>query len=446
MKNLGIMLITYLFLSLTTNAQVKIAAYQGEALPFQTWFNIKKDNMLLAHQRILSDTLVLDSVVSFTWDSTANNWVNWERIIYSYDANANIAEYVFSAWNTTTQVWDNYYNIYNTYNANGKLIQDLWLNWDAGTNTWVNSGKSDYTYDANGNGIEELEYSWTVNGTWIYKEKRTYSYNVNAQVVQELYDEWNVATNSWDKINKDDYTYNVNGDILEHINYYNWSTNNWNNKIRYTYNYNANNLLSTLLSENWNPSTNVWQNGNLHIYEYDANNNLVTDSACWNPAGTWIPGSKDTYLYDANHNNLQHFIYNWEDTNNNWAIEWEIYNTYDTNGNILEVLKYYSSVTYSGISKDVYYYSLHGSSLAVDYNQNGQSVAIYPNPAQNSLHIKNVAKDSKCVIYDINGNLRLSASLLSEKLNISDLPKGIYMIKVQTEDTNSEKIYKFVKE
>lgn len=63
------------------------------------------------------------------------------------------------------------------------------------------------------------------------------------------------------------------------------------------------------------------------------------------------------------------------------------------------------------------------------------NVRIYPNPAQNVLHIEGVASKSQISILDINGRVLIQTALdTKNNVDISHLSTGIYVIKVSHED------------
>ena len=53
-------------------------------------------------------------------------------------------------------------------------------------------------------------------------------------------------------------------------------------------------------------------------------------------------------------------------------------------------------------------------------------ITIYPNPTQNILHFSQPLKE--ITVYDLSGKLIKTQKELSEKLNVNDLPKGIYIL------------------
>ena len=68
-------------------------------------------------------------------------------------------------------------------------------------------------------------------------------------------------------------------------------------------------------------------------------------------------------------------------------------------------------------------------------NNNALSIiTMYPNPTSDFLNIKSDQKISKIEIYDMSGKLVQTSKMNNEKVSVSKLPKGNYVIKIQTEN------------
>lgn len=70
---------------------------------------------------------------------------------------------------------------------------------------------------------------------------------------------------------------------------------------------------------------------------------------------------------------------------------------------------------------------------------------VYPNPALNSLSIEGLSGISLITIYDIKGTAVLKNQITNATIDISTLPQGIYMLKVET-SSNTVQTKVFVKE
>ena len=73
-----------------------------------------------------------------------------------------------------------------------------------------------------------------------------------------------------------------------------------------------------------------------------------------------------------------------------------------------------------------------------------QQFQIFPNPTKNEIFIKSDSQIMKVEIYSLAGSLMLSETNFNGKISVSTLPKGIYMVRVYTD--NGVEIGKIVKE
>ena len=73
-----------------------------------------------------------------------------------------------------------------------------------------------------------------------------------------------------------------------------------------------------------------------------------------------------------------------------------------------------------------------------------QKLQIYPNPTNDEIFIKSELQIKKVEIYSITGALLLSESNFNEKISLSALAKGVYMVKIYTD--NGAVVQKVVKE
>jgi len=69
---------------------------------------------------------------------------------------------------------------------------------------------------------------------------------------------------------------------------------------------------------------------------------------------------------------------------------------------------------------------------------------IYPNSAQSELFIKSDLQIGKVEIYTVVGSLMFSESNFKDKISVSTLPQGFYMLKVYTD--NGVVVRKFLKD
>jgi len=68
---------------------------------------------------------------------------------------------------------------------------------------------------------------------------------------------------------------------------------------------------------------------------------------------------------------------------------------------------------------------------------------IFPNPAHSSFTIANPVADAQLVIEDVNGKIMMNESAATSQVDISDLPVGMYVVKILGE--KSVKVFKLMK-
>ncbi len=96
------------------------------------------------------------------------------------------------------------------------------------------------------------------------------------------------------------------------------------------------------------------------------------------------------------------------------------------------------SYTFAVVAVDIYGNESDPSTVdasitgTIEIAGNGREISVYPNPANDVLMIKTTESIEKIEILDISGKTVLTKARTKE-LNVSDLNRGVYFIKVQTE-------------
>jgi len=65
--------------------------------------------------------------------------------------------------------------------------------------------------------------------------------------------------------------------------------------------------------------------------------------------------------------------------------------------------------------------------------------AIYPNPANDMLYLKNISGDKTIYIYDLDGKLIRTYTGSSDSIDVSTFSKGVYLIEIQSEELSVTK-------
>ncbi|WET49073.1 T9SS type A sorting domain-containing protein [Chryseobacterium indologenes] len=96
------------------------------------------------------------------------------------------------------------------------------------------------------------------------------------------------------------------------------------------------------------------------------------------------------------------------------------------------------------IVTNTYTTSIQGTLSTSEVKNDKNTISIYPNPVKDILYITSINKVAKVEIYDTAGRIITSMGVKEDSINVSDLPKGNYMIKLFLKDKVS--VQKFIKE
>jgi GEVED domain/Fibronectin type III domain/Secretion system C-terminal sorting domain len=89
-------------------------------------------------------------------------------------------------------------------------------------------------------------------------------------------------------------------------------------------------------------------------------------------------------------------------------------------------------------------YTVRISKLPVDNAVNQTDILIYPNPVSTILNVKNISKKANYKIYSASGQLISSGIILNNKIDVSRLINGLYVIDIDDVKGTAQK--KFIKE
>ena len=355
----------------------------------------------------------------------------FQRYTQTFDVFGNILIHKMDNW--SNKAWYPETMNFFTYDANGNMLTYLAELWNSGA--WWKSDSDTYTYDAKGNLLSDINV-YSMDGIiWYNYLKTTYTYDTNGNMLTKLLAQWNIT---WLNYRKDTFTNDTNGNRLSDLSQL-WQDTIWVNDYQWIYTYDVNEYLISDLHKKW--QSNVWVTIGRDIYTYDANGNLLIDLLQGLESTTWVNTILYTYTYDVNGNSITGKIEIWN--NNKWQPGIDNLNIFSQKKLLI------------GKTSNIYRYQAHWLSFPVGitnfYNiSNFEKVSIYPNPANDfvSIYVQEYSGKIKAVInlYSITGGLikTLQIKNILTQLNISDLSKGVYIVKIT--NTNEEIVKKIIKE
>ena len=318
------------------------------------------------------------------------------RTTYYYD------ESEFTLTEEITEVyedfWQNESRVAYEYDFYGNVFEKLDQEWDG--NDWENVVLVSYAYD--GDVLSEDIYQTYSDGQWVNLIKEVYNYNGDVWTV--LVWEWNGTTWTSSVLN----TYTRDNNTIVHVMQY-MQGGAWQNDEKYIYTLDFDENVTEILMQEWTGTE--WADKEKTTYLYE--DGVYTDQYVqeWN-GSAWLDGFHFTFDYDGGNAKLgKCYSYDGE----TWVpSDGDIDMTYDYNA---EMISFYASVV------EMTYVDLTN----VGENAQAANVKVYPVPAESELFIQ-TDDFQKAEIYSVTGQKLMESSM--EKMNVSSLSQGVYLLKV----------------
>lgn len=378
---------------------------------------------------------VYDSIYEWQWDTLSAGWLfSYKYTSLVYDEHSNLTSFILLQ--KSGSVWPNSRKYTYTYDANGNQTSTLTQIW-TGT-AWENFALGINTWDANNNRTSTLFQQW-IGAIWVKVGQYLFTYNAANNITNELAQDWD--GNFWVNAFQNLYTYDEQNNVTSTNGQY-WVSTAWVNYALFNYTYDANNRRTNFLYKTWAGSE--WVNLYQEVYTYDAHNNLTGYMGQEWDGASWYDYFKAVYTYDSNNNEtsfLEQSLY---------GIDWVNYTqelfAYDA-GNFSKAASYKNwkedgTKIKDGDSTYNYFHTAEG---IIEPTAQKPGTLIFPNPCNGKLTISSTTPLTAVEIYNVAGVLVFSDNKTDQpglnKLDLSALPRGIYMMKIYARDgTHMEKV------
>ena len=371
------------------------------------------------------------------------DWTGETKYEYSYDSDRNLTMDIYYVWDYESNKWVAEFKREFSYDNYGNNTLTLWCHWTG--NSWIDEFKDELIYDTDGNLILEIEYVWE-NNTWIEDYKTELEYNTNGNNTLATYYYWN--GNSWMFDEKTERTFDTYGNITMYIDYY-WENSTWTEWIKFKYEntYNDSGKLIEKAQYLW--ESNNWAGWKKDEWVYDVNGNLTMEASYGSMIDNiWIGGAKYEYIYDNNRNMMTQVFSTWHYGINNWLYrdksEFEYNLAYSkpnlvlpetyafgmNNMRVEEKRYWWDDTNWSGESVLTYFWNEKNIEVGISKLTSNISITIYPNPVSNILHIETGKADAlpSVKIYSIMDTLLFNTN--ANQIDVSSLTRGIYIVEI----------------
>lgn len=339
---------------------------------------------------------------STDWDTTAGQWMTPSNEFiqsFGYDAQNRVTSRnsVVKNDGDVVMVMNRTYS----YDANGRLNPARGLDTIFQGSVGIGLvGVDSFVYDANGRMSERI-FAREISGMYMISSRMLYTYNANGKLIETLVQDYNSSGMSWE------------------------------DNERFTYTWDGNNMV-VQLKENYNDP--MWENSEVDSFFYTGTK-ITKIVSYQDNSGSWDEGSMELITY-----------------NGDKFATLEEY-TWDGSDMVADVKTVFN---YTGDNfTSAYIYAWTGSDWEADYSQritvvgsNGiaskskVNFSIYPNPANDKMTINGLSGNYSLEVFDMNGS-KVNAKQIGEQVDVSALTPGVYMLKINAENTTSVK--KFVK-
>jgi hypothetical protein len=354
---------------------------------------------------------------------------------YTRNATGYITQIKYFDWNTTANAWEEW-NIEKrayAFNTQGLLTEFSVYYWDYESNwvfDWWASYTIAYTFDG-GNNV--LSFTKTSIGYLGNNIKTEYTYDVQNRAVTALV--YDYDGDEWIKNGAYERTFDNYGNVILGIEKHNWYDGIWHEQREYEAAFDADGR-QTMYSYIDNGYYHGW--GRKYEYAFDVNGNVIMQIYYEYDYATqaFIPEEKTEYTFgniyvdwfnDGGYNTLSIIRYFWY--NNDWVVqmegkyEW----TFDAENNPLFAnLSIKDNGQWAWYGTMTWYYSLHEISGLSAVTNSEFLLWI----SGDKLQITGAPNGDIAQIFDIQGRQIVNYRLNSNSIDISNLPKGVYILKL----------------
>jgi len=335
--------------------------------------------------------------------------------ICMYDNSGNILEIKFESFEDGDWITDGKKLF--LYDDSGQMIKLYTLYFNYQQETLDTSDVTEYTYNENGQLLTE-RYSYFFENVWhkAWEEKSFYDETGKVFLINGF--DFSEPDQTWQLSWKNEFTYNESGSILFDEFYVNPT--NWILASTQSYTYNENNKLIIFLVQVLDESAGELINSLKSEFEYDENNNPISEiRSLWE--GEWVFWSKSEFTYETGFT-MENLILPFDDF---------ITEVYFKDGKMLT-----STASdwedNSWVEFEMVYLN-YSNFIAVGINETNQiKFSVYPNPSSDRLTIKNLNNDELEIwLMSIDGRVLLKDRFINNiELNVSDIPSGMYLVRV----------------
>lgn|GEM_PF-2656047 len=343
-------------------------------------------------------------------------------------------------WSVETSQYELTRKEFNTFDENGTPTQSITYDWQPENEVWTKMFKSIHSHDEHGNITQEIRYHWSeTEMDWRNRTKTVFTYNSDDYLTKLIGYNWNPNENAFIKNYKYANSYE-NNQLTERV-HSNWDTDTdqWVYNLRQAFIYDEYwEIHLRSMTYNWDNEMNEWSLSAKTENTFDNGNWIKGVTYNWqDEIEGWVAAFKTETDYDNHSNPIKQVWYQWIDDLDNWMQTFKYEQEYDENSNRI-LFKTFSWDEEANAWQNQTKYQYYFSSLVTTSGESfhTETLTLFPNPASNIVTLKGVNTQDGISVYNTNGKLLLhkKARQANEVIDISHLPKGVYLVAVSNGD------------
>jgi hypothetical protein len=367
------------------------------------------------------------------WDMEGNSTRGFFKN-FEYDDKGKLIFENKCDWTDDIKYWYGKYQHEYEYDSNDNKTRHTEYRWNEAAHEWVFKSKEEWEFSSGDDTIVHTSYIYeTGSGTWEYQYKYEQSLNDDGVLVSENGYEWDTSDSLWLDDKKRERTFDDSGNWTMETTF-TWSApfQKWVNAAMQERTFNDDGRLISDIISAWNHNTDSWEGYSRKEMEYDESGNIITLLTYQWLGDAWLPYQRTNYSWDMNENKTMEDKYQRDEGTGNWTglskKEW----AFDTDNDLLRetVHAWHSSSSDWRLSTRDYYYYEGSSSVPEIKKETG--LTIYPNPAESFVNISGGEAILEIQILTIGGQSIKSTKPVNSKIDISNIPAGMYIIAVQS--------------
>ena len=404
----------------------------------------------------------------YAWSESGKDWIQTSKTENKYE-NEFLKRIDTYVWNAELIKWVNYSQTNITLNDQDSLLISIFSRSNEDTGDLIEESKTESKYDLLGNETLLIKYTWDSSiKEWLKVNKTEKEFDDAGRLRMESEYYWSQEKGIWiGRLNKCESEYDSKGNITA-VKCYSWDLVNdvWFLYLKDRMEYNSFNRVTLDESFRRNISTGEWEEGNKSIYRFNSNNRLLFyEHFTWdNPTQSWKEKEKYENELDFNENLISETNFVWDkNTNNyieNYKSEFTVNDNFNTEDIIFSKRNYGSTGIYGNIAQSSFpnmlvqavqsylnktskelqpslRYTFYYTIPSIDANSEikNNSIQIYPNPANEYIHISDITTTSEFEIYSMNGSKVFSMKLeKNQTISIKHLISGVYSYEIKSKD------------